>query len=139
MAGDIILKVNGESIEGLRLPDVIKKIAGPAGHRSPPDGEACHRRRGRAEDDARRDRRADRQRLFAQADNTWDYYCCDDPKIAYIRITQFTPRYVRRSQAAIMEKLLADGMKGLILDLRFNPGGRLDQAIELSICSSIMA
>ena len=25
MAGDIILKVNGESIEGLRLPDIVKK------------------------------------------------------------------------------------------------------------------
>src|SRR3954471_14303665 len=31
MAGDIISKVNGESIEGLRLPDVIKKIGGPLG------------------------------------------------------------------------------------------------------------
>src|SRR6476619_6243277 len=30
-AGDIILKVNGESIEGLRLPEVIKKIAGKIG------------------------------------------------------------------------------------------------------------
>src|SRR5207248_765703 len=27
--------------------------------------------------------------------------------------------------------LLADGMKGLILDLRFNPGGRLDQAVSI--------
>ncbi len=31
MAGDIIEKVNGESLDGLRLPDVIKKIAGPLG------------------------------------------------------------------------------------------------------------
>src|SRR3954452_18563131 len=30
-AGDVILKVNGESIEGLRLPEVIKKIAGKIG------------------------------------------------------------------------------------------------------------
>ena len=30
-----------------------------------------------------------------------------------------------------MNRLLADGMKGLILDLRFNPGGRLDQAIQI--------
>ena len=27
--------------------------------------------------------------------------------------------------------MIADGMKGLILDLRFNPGGRLDQAAKL--------
>src|SRR6185369_7430106 len=31
MAGDIITKVNGEAIEGLRLPEVVKKIAGPLG------------------------------------------------------------------------------------------------------------
>src|SRR5436190_3311234 len=31
MAGDIITKVNGESVEGLRLPEIIKKIAGPLG------------------------------------------------------------------------------------------------------------
>src|SRR6266513_5745395 len=31
LAGDIILKVNGESIEGLRRPELIKKIAGPLG------------------------------------------------------------------------------------------------------------
>src|SRR6266516_3090403 len=30
-AGDVILKVNGESIEGLRLPEIIKKIAGKIG------------------------------------------------------------------------------------------------------------
>src|SRR5215207_149414 len=30
-AGDIILKVNGESIEGLRIPEVVKKIAGKLG------------------------------------------------------------------------------------------------------------
>src|SRR5437764_9733723 len=31
LAGDIILKVNGESVEGLRRPELIKKIAGPLG------------------------------------------------------------------------------------------------------------
>src|SRR5262249_40174374 len=31
MAGDVILKVNGESVEGLRLSEVIKKIGGPLG------------------------------------------------------------------------------------------------------------
>src|ERR1700722_16680421 len=30
-AGDIIEKVNGDSLDGLRLPDVIKKIGGPLG------------------------------------------------------------------------------------------------------------
>src|SRR6266566_6461290 len=31
MAGDIILKVNGETIENMRIPDVVKKITGKIG------------------------------------------------------------------------------------------------------------
>jgi carboxyl-terminal processing protease len=63
-------------------------------------------------------------------DGTWDYYCCNDPKVAYIRITQFTSDTAENLRAAL-EPLLADGMKGLILDLRFNPGGRLEEAIQV--------
>ena len=54
MAGDIILKVNGEAIDGLRLPDVIKKIGGPLGTRGDADRAARDRRGGRPDDDARR-------------------------------------------------------------------------------------
>jgi carboxyl-terminal processing protease len=129
-AGDIILKVNDESLENLRLTEVTKKIAGPVGstvkllvrHVTGEEAELTMTREevvvptvkgyGRNED------------------NTWDYFVCDDPKIAYIRITQFTPDTADRVREAI-EPLLAEGMKGLVLDLRFNPGGRLDEARDL--------
>jgi carboxyl-terminal processing protease len=74
---------------------------------------------------------------FKRQPNTdWDWYVSNDPKIGYIRITQFTPDTAERVKDALAGKgpwkgILADGMKGLILDLRFNPGGRLDQAIKL--------
>jgi hypothetical protein len=66
-------------------------------------------------------------------DNSWDYYVCDDPKIAYLRITQFTPDTYDRVKEVLdgPNGLMVDGMKGMILDLRFNPGGRLDQAIQI--------
>jgi len=51
-------------------------------------------------------------------DNSWDYYVCDDPKIAYLRITQFTPDTYEKLKEAIEPQL--GEMKGLILDLRFN-------------------
>ena len=60
----------------------------------------------------------------------WDFYACEDPKIAYLRLAQFTPDSADKLKA-VCESLLSGGMKGLILDLRFNPGGRLDQAIEV--------
>ena len=63
-------------------------------------------------------------------DNSWDYYICDDPKIAYVQLTQFTGESYKDLRAAI-EAQLATGMRGLILDLRFNPGGQLDQAEQI--------
>ena len=65
-----------------------------------------------------------------RADATWDYFVAKDPKIAYIRVTQFTNDTFDNLKAAL-DGLLADGMKGLILDLRFNPGGRLDSAEQV--------
>jgi carboxyl-terminal processing protease len=69
-------------------------------------------------------------------DGEWDWYVSPDSKIGYVRITQFTPDTVERVKEALSGKgawrgMMADGMKGLILDLRFNPGGRLDQAVQL--------
>jgi carboxyl-terminal processing protease len=129
-AGDVILKVNGESIEGLKMQEVIKKIQGKVG------SEVALTVRHLTGEEV--DLKMNREDIVIptikgyqrKPDNTWDYYCCDDPKVAYIRITQFTSETFD-SLNALMEKLLADGMKGFILDVRFNPGGRLDQAIEV--------
>ncbi|MEA2708927.1 MAG: carboxyl-terminal processing protease, partial [Phycisphaerales bacterium] len=129
-AGDVITKVNGESVEGQRLPDVVKKIAGKLGtdvrltvrHMT---GEEVELTMTREEIIVPTIKGFQRKR-----DNEWDYWAADDPKIAYMRITQFTSETFDNLKGTI-EKLLPQGMQGLILDLRFNPGGRLDQAIEV--------
>jgi carboxyl-terminal processing protease len=129
MAGDIIEKVNGESLDGLRLPDVIKKIAGPLGsqvklfvkHVTGDEAELTM---------TREEIVVPTVKGFSRnQNNSWDYYVCDDPKIAYVRITQFTPDSFDGIKNAL--EPLVGNMKGLILDLRFNPGGRLDQAIQI--------
>jgi carboxyl-terminal processing protease len=64
-------------------------------------------------------------------DDTWDYYLDKQNKIVYIRLTQFavnTERDLRR----VISKHLKDGINGMILDLRFNPGGYLKAAVEIS-------
>jgi carboxyl-terminal processing protease len=64
-------------------------------------------------------------------DDTWDYWLDARNKIAYIRLT----RFARRSHADLKEtitNLRRQRMKGLVLDLRFNPGGLLTQAIEIA-------
>jgi carboxyl-terminal processing protease len=122
--------VNGESIEGLRLPDVIKKIAGPLGSDVT---LTCKHATGETVDIT-----MTREEIVVptvkgyqrKPDNTWDYFVSDDPKIAYLRITQFTSETYDRMKE-VMSDLMKQGMDGLILDLRFNPGGRLDQAVQI--------
>ena len=129
-AGDVILKVNGESVEGMRLPEVVKKIAGRLGTEvrltvRHPSGEEAELTMTREEIVIPTIKGFQRN-----SSNEWDYWASDDPKIGYLRITQFTSETYDSLKSAI-EKLLAQGMQGLILDLRFNPGGRLDQAIDV--------
>jgi carboxyl-terminal processing protease len=56
-----------------------------------------------------------------------------EPGYGYIRLAQFQERSDRDLQRAL-EKLAAEkgGMKGLVLDLRNNPGGLLTQAVRVS-------
>ena len=130
-AGDIIIKVNGESVEGQRLPDVVKKIAGKVGTevrltvRHASGGEEVELTMTREEIVVPTIKGFQRKQS-----NDWDYWAADDPKVAYLRITQFTSETFE-SLKNTLDKLRAQGMQGLILDLRFNPGGRLDQAIEV--------
>ena len=51
-------------------------------------------------------------------------------KIGYVRITQFGDNTGDELEAAL-NKLKAQGMKALILDLRWNPGGLLDEAVDV--------
>ncbi len=52
----------------------------------------------------------------------------------YVRLTQFTEQTFPKMMEAIREldKDIPGGMKGMILDLRTNPGGLLDQAVAVS-------
>ena len=54
--------------------------------------------------------------------------------IGYLRITSFTQKTYKNliKQFSILEKEMNGNMKGLVLDLRNNPGGLLDQAISVS-------
>ena len=66
-----------------------------------------------------------------KSDDSWDFIIDKDKKIAYIRLTQFSPRSADDMKDAVT-KLSKEGVKGLVLDLRFNPGGLLTSAIQIS-------
>jgi C-terminal peptidase prc len=64
-------------------------------------------------------------------DDNWDFMLDPKDKIGYIRLTQFTDKSSGDMEAAV-KNLVAQGVKGLALDLRFNTGGLLDAAVEIT-------
>ncbi len=71
------------------------------------------------------------------ADDSWDYVIDPENQICYIRLTGFQDSSARDIEKVLnelntqMKKLHNSGIKGFILDLRFNPGGLLDQAVKI--------
>jgi len=61
----------------------------------------------------------------------WDHYIDAENKIAYVRLTSFA-RNTARDLKKVMADLERQGIKGFVLDLRFNPGGLLNSASDIS-------
>ncbi len=120
LAGDIILEVDGESVEGKSLDQVIFLVRGPA------DSEVVLtvRRPDVAEPvtvSIIRDRIEVPSVAWSGIPNT---------ELAYISISQFTFGVDKEVESALREITEANTYQGIILDLRNNPGGFLHQAIE---------
>ncbi len=64
-------------------------------------------------------------------DGSWDFMLDPEKKIGYIRLTHFTARSGDEMKKAL-KTLKANGMKGLVIDVRFNPGGYLQTAVEIA-------
>ncbi len=67
-----------------------------------------------------------------KSDDSWNYMIDPDNKIAYIRLTQFARNSYRDMRNVMLDLTKEKGIKGFILDLRFNPGGLLDVAFDIS-------
>jgi carboxyl-terminal processing protease len=134
LAGDLILKVDGKSTETMRLSEAVDMIQGEPGQKvtltvlhegtkEPVDIDIV-----RAEieihavlGDTRKD----------DDPKHWDYIIDKGKKIAYIRLVAFSET-AADDLRKVLEHLQKDGIRGLILDLRNNPGGLLNSAVEIS-------
>ncbi len=64
-------------------------------------------------------------------DDTWNFFLPGHDHIGYVRITSFGDRTAEEVDAALVE-LNAGGARGVVLDLRNNPGGLLAAAADVA-------
>ena len=145
-AGDIITKIildvdnKGVKLEkpevvstkGLATNDAVKKILGKPGT----PVTIFIQREG---EDKEREIKLIRNRIEVESvlgysrkpDATWNWFVDPKSKIGYIRLTSFA-RNSARDMARALDEMRKQGMKGMVFDLRFNPGGLLDSAVLIS-------
>jgi len=126
LSGDRIVKIDGKSTEKMTLQDAVKSLRGEPGTEvsltvlRPATGEEKEHRLTRAVINVDMAKDINGRKEFPLGDN----------KIGYVRLTQFGEKTSDELDAAL-KKLKSQGMEALILDLRWNPGGLLDQAVEV--------
>lgn len=118
-AGDRIVKVGGVNIVASSTDEAIKKMRGPVGTKvtltiSRPGTKDLM------------DFEITRETIKIKS---VPYSFKLDNGVGYIRISQFSENTDSELKAAL-DSLETQGIRGLIIDLRFNPGGLLDQAID---------
>jgi len=119
--GDRIIKIDGVSSEGLSLDDAMKKMRGDKGTKV----DLTIYREGR---DKPMDFEITRDVIQIKS---VPYAGVLSSGVGYIRLSNFSERSREEIDAAL-DKIDKQNPRGLILDLRFNPGGLLSQAVEVS-------
>ena len=121
-AGDLITQLDGEPVMGLTLGDAVERMRGPVNT----DIVLTVLREGEAEP---LEITITRDIIVIQSVRSRI-----EDQVGYIRITSFN----EQSEEGVIDALeeieaeLGDDLQGIVLDLRNNPGGLLDQAIAVS-------
>ncbi|HVP39076.1 MAG TPA: S41 family peptidase [Candidatus Saccharimonadales bacterium] len=118
--GDRILKIDGQSAYGLTTEEVFGKLRGP-------DGSKVHVTLGREGEDDPIELDIVRERVPIYS---VPYHFMVEPGTGYIRMIRFSNTTERELDHAL-EELQGQGMKRLVLDLRGNGGGLLNQAADV--------
>ena len=130
-SGDVVMEINGESTEGFTIEDAVKRLKGPAGD----EVSIGVLHKGEEKVETVKLVREVIQVATVLGDrygegDAWDFMIDDANKIAYVRLTHFGRRTAEELRETL-DKLRGEGLKGLVLDMRFNPGGLLSQAVEV--------
>ena len=131
-AGDRIVEIEGKSTDGIQPDDAIRLMKGAEGtkvaitvvHPGQTKREKFTLARELVHvETVLGDRR--------KSDDHWEFMYDEKDHIGYIRVSAFSQETAKELRAAL-EDLQQRKVRGLVLDLRFNPGGLLRSAIEVS-------
>lgn len=126
LAGDRIIKIDGQNAERMTVEDAVKLLRGEPNTEvtltleRPTSGETK---------DYKLTRAVIKVDMAKDVNGRKEFPLIDD-KIGYVRLTQFGERTAAEMDAAL-KTMEGRGMRALVLDLRGNPGGLLDQAVEV--------
>lgn len=120
-AGDIILTVDGKDIKGMMPTKVTEMLRGEAGTTF----ELCFQRPGE-----KKSRTVHITRRTIQLPAI-PYYGIMDDGIGYINLNSFTSGCAREMRHALLQ-LMSQGAKSLVLDIRDNVGGAINEAVDIT-------
>ena len=121
--GDVIIAVNGESVEGQDVAQIADKVRGPEGTQV---GLTVRRGTGAGAEERKYDLR--REELEVQAAS---WAMIPGTNVAHLQLSSFSAGAAEQLKAAVAEALEA-GATGFVLDLRGNPGGRVEEAMGVA-------
>lgn len=123
-AGDLIIRIDGRLIDRLNLDEVVDMLRGEPGTKV----RVTVLRKGR---DRPLNFNVERSTVVLKSVRSYEL----EPNFGYVRISQFqsnTAGFLSSAIVNLKKKADDNSLRGLILDLRNNPGGELKSAIEVS-------
>ena len=125
LPGDKIIKIEGESTKTLIIDEAIKKLRGKPGTQV----KITTAREAEDKNAEWITKEITLTRELIKAENVkWRML---DSKTGYVKIVEFTGHATENLEKALAE-LKGKGMEALVLDVRYNPGGLLSAAVDVS-------
>jgi len=124
LPGDVLLEIDGQSAEKMSLRDAVDKLRGEP-------GTSVKLVVGRAGEAESLSFDIEREVIKVPSVRGAKVLEGEGPCVGYVRVTQFSEP-TGKEFARALDGLEKQGIDGLVIDLRFNPGGLLGSAVEVA-------